>query len=494
MPPGHPLAATGIATVPFELLLDVFTFLDGRDIIYLLSTCRALRGLVADESIWRELCLRYDVRDLGPFRVHDPDRSYYDIYTQLLHVYGPLLGLWVSDNPFKGNILEFRIVTESRRVGWEGIVAEMWEFALPSSSFNSVDLKIPVLPEYFECLRIELPRPIPRVVVQDANGVNNDVEMEISTACRSPTMSWVIHHTDNTPTLQVTHDNPIRRHAPHRQGYYLYAGSSAPIDSAVLHPPFPPPELQDRWLADADRRMPPLVEEDDPLIDDSERAFHVGSHSRWPLPLSLFYMAPSRLTDSIPSSITVAAPDYRSRGLEYSRPILSANHISRDIHDLRPTALQAVTSTSRHNPAEVRYFPLSLPGGLTHISGSRNTNISAPSAIWTPQSLEGLWLGSYDTLGTEVLYLKYTDTGEVQAWKVTGNQFIPRGTLSFKFDTSEPASQEVDAALRSSLELDEKIQKETLHFYDGVGVIGGPENTYVDMHLCVDFADFHVIY
>ena len=86
--------------------------LSGRDVSALLLTCKNLHGLYGDEAIWQELCGRHGVFDpttLG-------ETSFRTLYTELLFAYGGLLGLWASDHPYRGSIIEFRVDTTSRAI------------------------------------------------------------------------------------------------------------------------------------------------------------------------------------------------------------------------------------------------------------------------------------------------------------------------------------------------------------------------------------------
>ncbi|KAH8099607.1 hypothetical protein BXZ70DRAFT_894630 [Cristinia sonorae] len=120
-----PESPTTITSLPFEVLLQIFTMLTPYEILNILSTSHYYRGFFLHESIWRELCSRHGVLDLASFSLHN--RTFYTVYTELLHTYGHLLGLWANDSPFRGRILEFRLVN-ANEAGWEGIVGEVWKF------------------------------------------------------------------------------------------------------------------------------------------------------------------------------------------------------------------------------------------------------------------------------------------------------------------------------------------------------------------------------
>jgi hypothetical protein len=99
--------------------------------IAVLSTCHAFRRDARNERIFAHLCARYDVRDVSRFA--PPYNSYYAVFTRLLHIYGPLMGLWASDGlqKFGGRMLQIRFHPGAES-GTHGpppcIVGEEWVF------------------------------------------------------------------------------------------------------------------------------------------------------------------------------------------------------------------------------------------------------------------------------------------------------------------------------------------------------------------------------
>ena len=71
-----------------------------------------------------------------------------------------------------------------------------------------------------------------------------------------------------------------------------------------------------------------------------------------------------------------------------------------------------------------RYYPLRAPA---------REGVDPAASEWTPDSLEGLWLGDYGPHGTECLFVEH-DAAEamVRAWKITGDENVPRGALSWE--------------------------------------------------------------
>ncbi|KAI0351534.1 hypothetical protein OH77DRAFT_1498495 [Trametes cingulata] len=146
------VAQGGTRTVihlPYDVLLDVFSLLPSRDLVNLLCSCRTLYALVADESTWCSLSRQYGLRDV----THFGGRSWYTIYTRLLHTYGPMLGLWAGDHPYTGGVIEITLDAGiADRPG--GIVVEMWRFR----TLQPEDLdgpEVPELPAYSLLARID---------------------------------------------------------------------------------------------------------------------------------------------------------------------------------------------------------------------------------------------------------------------------------------------------------------------------------------------------
>ncbi|KAH8099657.1 hypothetical protein BXZ70DRAFT_942755 [Cristinia sonorae] len=442
----------GLSSLPFELLLHIFSYLPGNDIIQTLSISRSYRTLVADEIIWRELCTRYDVRDLTPFRRHDPRRSFYTVYTQLLHKYGPLLGLWTSDNPFQGNVLEFRVVTED--AGWEGIVGEVWRFQARHE-------RTPSLPDYFECVRIEL-TPSSTSVTDKPDGSSDETLTTRSYyETRSPKFTRVVHHQPigehKKPTLCNASPGCIRLNAPHSQGIYLYDGPPELGFTPSLHPLYPPPRFQD-WLDPA--RLPRLPAHKEPTIDLSEHLDHVpwSEHEQTPL----LYFAPTDPDVTLPQSITIVPV---LTGVETSLyDALLAPQRDMSVTDIRRVVFSAFAQTDCR-PFSPHYFPLHIP--------SRATQTPSPASPKL-QELEGIWLGAYSSDGTEVLYFTWEESaGEVQVWKITGNSCVPRGALTWKIQSSSPIPQSGRANLLTEMgfEDDGSLDWSKIGMYEGVGII-----------------------
>ena len=145
-PPQNVSASAAIAKLPLDIIHCLLDFTTIVDLLHFCSTCQALcqHTDTKNDSIWKRACAFYGLRDFTHFRGLSP----YTIYTQLLHSYGPLLGLWASDYPYLGTILEFRLCSGSVNEQG-GIVGEIWSFPRPPESPND-----PLPPSYVRTLKI----------------------------------------------------------------------------------------------------------------------------------------------------------------------------------------------------------------------------------------------------------------------------------------------------------------------------------------------------
>lgn len=93
-----------VLDLPYDVLREIFTGLSAVHVLQFLCTSRKLYyPLIDDDSTWYHFCAPYGITDTDLFR----KRSFRIIYGRLLHRYGALLGLWCSDYPFRGNIVQF---------------------------------------------------------------------------------------------------------------------------------------------------------------------------------------------------------------------------------------------------------------------------------------------------------------------------------------------------------------------------------------------------
>ncbi|KAL7283816.1 hypothetical protein ACG7TL_003256 [Trametes sanguinea] len=83
------------------------------------------------------------------------------------------------------------------------------------------------------------------------------------------------------------------------------------------------------------------------------------------------------------------------------------------------------------NPSLPRFYP------LRH---ETRPWVGPDSPEWSARVLEGLWLGSHGPHGTEVLYMEWIrPSTTLRAWKITGDENVPRGALSWQADMEAEA-------------------------------------------------------
>ncbi|GBE81676.1 hypothetical protein SCP_0400470 [Sparassis crispa] len=81
-------------------------------------------------------------------------------------------------------------------------------------------------------------------------------------------------------------------------------------------------------------------------------------------------------------------------------------------------------------PFAPRFYPL---------RDERKKGIHPCSELWIPQSLTGLWFGTYGPHGTECVYVHWDDIERsLSAWKITGDENVPRGALTWTFAMGRP--------------------------------------------------------
>ncbi|TCD65923.1 FBOX protein [Steccherinum ochraceum] len=442
-----------LSSLALEELMHILAFLPGNDVISLLSTCRSYRLLVSKESIWRDQCSKYGVHDLNAFRL-EPGRTFFQIYTELLHTYGPLLGIWASDNPFMGNVMEFRLVTypESEHIGWDGIIGEVWNFRPRSLGISGE----PALPDYYQFMivRLSQERDALETIMDDSvESRRFAASLRLCYSLISPLSGGISRASAFSPK----DGKAIALISPHHRAYAI---SSNHLDHnsqrPTLHPPFPPVPLQKTWVDES--RFPPVQPRNQDILPDETSLL-----SKIPLDMAyppVYYTVPSQSELSL-HSITILPPHYREpewHTLISPRPPYTA------VVPLRvvlPFGLDA-----NYDDLEItRYFP--LPSSSIQPAGP-----SESTSPWKPQSLEGLWLGTCYSPMTEVFDLKWNEAdGEVQAWKITGNTRIPRGALawSFKPALAMPPSEFDGLLLDMELGLD-ALALEQCKVFTGSGV------------------------
>ncbi|CAL1706460.1 unnamed protein product [Somion occarium] len=129
-----------IACLPADVVLEILALLTGPELVNLACTSKTFYYYLNENSLWRGHCARYGLHDLTYF----PEMSFRTAYTNLLYPYGSLIGLWANDHPYRGNILQFRLLTGNAKEPG-GIVGSIWR--LPGS--------LPISPQCIRVLKIQ---------------------------------------------------------------------------------------------------------------------------------------------------------------------------------------------------------------------------------------------------------------------------------------------------------------------------------------------------
>lgn len=176
------------------------------------------------------------------------------------------------------------------------------------------------------------------------------------------------------------------------QGHFLRTRHGS-----YVHPDFPSSESHG-WLDEREPRYPllrcrpSLVEDQTPQI----------SQLRPRIPT--VFTAPT--TYRKPKAITIQCPH---GCVERIRPFLGFDDVV---------------------PSAPRYYPLRL---------DVHPEVHPISPDWHPRLLVGLWLGSHGPHGTECLYFDWDSSLSIlRAWKITGDENVPRGALSWEVNTADP--------------------------------------------------------
>ncbi|EKM54943.1 uncharacterized protein PHACADRAFT_255176 [Phanerochaete carnosa HHB-10118-sp] len=368
-----------LQTLPYDVLRVLLRLLSGSDIAHVLTTCNSLYTLMDDDGVWQEQCARYKFTDRSIF----DDATYREIYTLVLHTYWPLLGLWASDHPYRGSVIEFRY-----DVDYKGIVGEVWRWWAQPPGFDAMDLTVPKLPEYF---------------------VFFSVSLSASNTPRRAVISWHIHHNGvgyfgspsnflAAPTMHVLSETD--------QSLYLRY-------SAVICrlPDFPNPDLM-VWY-DRTRGPPRLKVEQAPVTSKVQNIGLINA-------VAFLYMAQTAVTK--PAALVFHPP-------EPGGPEIFARHeLPLQAQDLRSFDFGG-SEPRRGPPFYRRFYPLRSPV----LDGDDPTD-----ERWAPASLEGIWLGAYATHSTEVLYVYFDEAAQaVRALKITGDFNVPRGVITWQFSLND---------------------------------------------------------
>ncbi|KAI0348537.1 hypothetical protein BDW22DRAFT_1350773 [Trametopsis cervina] len=377
-----------IFDLPIELVCMICTDLAATDIIHLFSICKTMHNYMAAEVIWADLCLRYGVNDTSVLG----GGTFFHIYSGLLHTYGPLLGLWASDHPFVGDIIEFRLDTER-----QAIVGEAWDFRESRRREQPV-----MLPSYYTFLTIAPPptdSASHHAIFQWRFGPRRGQTWN-NTELRAQT------NTAAFPTLLVLSESQHTLYIRQQFGSHL-------------QPDFPV-TTHDPWYDDL-RGLPKLRVEESPTPYECPQSTYEGHL------FSFIYMLPEGSVK--PRALCIRPAQTSLYGIEdFYTPL---RWHDRRLHWSDVRDINASRSVNGARASDKRYYPLRLT--------AQPVSAEIPSeGDWDPSSLEGLWLGDYDAHGVEVLWLTYDQQANVvQALKVTGDQNVPRGAISWRIDIGE---------------------------------------------------------
>ncbi|KAI0374611.1 hypothetical protein BV20DRAFT_1032739 [Pilatotrama ljubarskyi] len=285
--------------LPYDVLLDIFSFLQSRDLLNLLCSCRTLYALVADESTWRSLSGQYGLHDI----THFGGRTWYTIYITFLHTYGPMLGIWAGDHPYTGGIIEIGLHPGSAHIQG-GIIVEMWRFrALQPEDLDGPEM--PELPAYARLARIDF--------------------SEASTLYEPPSI-----------TCLCDKDAPAHRArfellSPSLRGFYLHTRRGQ-----FPHPDLPGPEY-DTWVDGSKYPRLPCRLSVDP---DQTRALR--PHPRVPI----VYTAPTPYLK--PPAVSISC---EFGCIERARPFLGFEDISQSAPRFYPLRHETRPYIDPHSPS-----------------------------------------------------------------------------------------------------------------------------------------------
>ncbi|KAH9917587.1 uncharacterized protein B0H18DRAFT_1033821 [Fomitopsis serialis] len=366
-----------IEHAPYDVLTEILTLLPATDIVRLLSTSRTLRSYLQEEPIWRALSRTYGVTDVTNYG----GRSFYTVYTRLLHKYGPLLGLWAGEHAFSGHIVEFRL-DEGNAHRQACIIGEFWRFRKPQMFHMNID-QPPELPRYIPAIRIGF-----AATFSDDDEPTNDVAQ---ITCCAP--------------ANGNQMNTHRAHVHHveQSTNSIYLGGDN-FMASLQHPDFPQ-STEASWL---DTRRPSIPLPTVTTSTSIRRPVGARINPFFGLVAWQFVMSIHLETTDVtkPRSITLSC-------------------------ELDCVELEFPTLSMRvDNSVIPRYYPL---------RSEIRQGVDGCSDDWSPASLVGLWLGWYGPHGTECLFVEWDEGSQtLTGLKITGDENVPRGVPSWEVTISEP--------------------------------------------------------
>jgi hypothetical protein len=443
-----------LVILPFELHLRIFDVLDVSDILAVLSTCHELAAFARNERIFAALCARYDVRDISRFAA--PHDSYYAVYTRLVHAYGPLCGLWASDAPFTGSIIQIRytpggdVLKKGRpEILPPGIIGEKWTFQ------SHIDDILAALHSTHPIIRPSpggLRESTPHIAFHI--GFHEDLAGEMMNATRAASkMDQVIIPYATVMCCQRglhrQHDVTLSLPTSVRRQILL---RFMQIPDTLSHQAFPPDNAS--WL-----RPGPAFATTGSLVahgagysyaqqQDFIRALRRTGRNTW-------YQETEEPRSEQP--------------LQYLCMLCECSDIDAD----NPVAHSLVVPD--------RYFPIRDCHGHQSALELDPIGMQGRNAEdFDSQAFTGLWLGDFGTSGTEVLWLEveppvahFVSSPTVRASKVTGDMHVPRGAHTWWVRLKDHLLSRHDLQPHVSNMLQETVTHplERAHIFSGSGVV-----------------------
>lgn len=382
-------------SLSFDIVYHLLNFTSIIDLVNLCCTCKALRIYLREDSIWRRVSAPYGARDFTHFGGASPIA----VYTTLLHPYGPLLGLWASDYPYRGNLLEFRLICgDEYEQG--GIIGEVWSF----NQTDETSSEEPVSPTYIRAVKISF-----EADEADEEGLESN---EGSPTPSLPSAPQVRVFCDGGPFSECTRHNASLILRPNSCSRHRVKFHNRPL---VLLPEFPLARTGSPWYDDDYRRLPRLPQAAPEVAQDHTTIVSIYPAARLPV----IYVSPSPLVK--PPAISI----------QCSR---SPQECPRAALHVPPLPCPSLDDTPP------RYYPVKytvLPG------------VDPRAETWTPGSMTGLWYSSYGLNGLEMLYIVSYDAlpnKQVIATKVTGDVHVPRGSVSWIFSVMDEGDDAIHVA------------------------------------------------
>ena len=367
-----------VCDLPYDVLFELFQHLSPVDVTALLSTCRSARRHIQEPSIWQRFCSRYGLHSVAYFG----GLSFYTVYTQLLYPYGPLLGLWASDYPYRGNVIEFRLIPgDEHEQG--GIVSEVWRFHQDVTRY-------PLQPQYIRALKIGFDAPfVPSPTLVDGSSTSaavDSIKARISCCVVPPVDDAHWHST----YLEVV--------PPTNYGYFMQ-GYRRPF----AHPDFP--GMDASWYDRDEEREKPRLRASIPVLVDQRELVRIYPAVRLPIIFA------STTPHMKPAGISIHCSGGDDRCTQMYQPILPFDDLL---------------------TAPPRYYPLRR---------DIRASVELDNPSLSLETLSGWWLGAFGRYGTELLHLTWhSEQEELRAIKITGDANVPRGAPSWTLHASSSNS------------------------------------------------------